>query len=132
MSEATTGLLFGLIGGVLAWVATMLVGQPLYTFLTLRGAAAKLLLMYEHGGEKASISAWLIERENAYRVLGAEMAGFAVTHSQFVNLLRWRGFNPLEAGVNLMALASMSPGDPVRAPTYQNIIDPLRITHWIM
>ena len=63
-----TSLFFGFIGGLLAWLATLALGQPVYRFVNLRRETARLLMLYEiDDHDKATDEKWLNERATAYR-----------------------------------------------------------------
>jgi hypothetical protein len=55
---------WGLVGGIVAWVTTTLLGQPLYRFINLRANAAEVLARYERRdpndpGRDATDASWI-------------------------------------------------------------------------
>jgi hypothetical protein len=76
-------LLFGFVGGFIAWIATTVVGQPLLRFFQLRAQAAHILARYDdqpwidNPEEKPPAEAWLAKRRQAYEEIGSELVAFA-------------------------------------------------------
>jgi hypothetical protein len=60
---------FGILGGVIAWFGTMLIGQPLYELIKLRRRVAWAIHMYdpEIEDDRGTIAGWVDERANSYR-----------------------------------------------------------------
>jgi hypothetical protein len=108
------GFFQGILGGFVAWAATMLVAQPLYALINLRTETARLLHLYEPTGndDRGRLAAWLAERETAYRSCAAQLQALAASHPLVTSLvgrppLHWR---PKEAGEQLATLAPLGPG----------------------
>jgi hypothetical protein len=72
------GFLFGILGGIVAWISTAIIGQPFYELLKLRRETARLLHMYdpEIKDDRATISGWINERADAYRSCAAKLFAF--------------------------------------------------------
>jgi len=131
-------VLWGLIGGFLAWVATAIVGQPFYIFLSLRSEAAKALALYERGpGWQVTAqiesgirrqSEYEEERERAYRACGAQLVAFAATNVVLVSIFRWaRSFNPKSAGEALISLGDMRRGSAEAYEVWETAVSALRL-----
>src|SRR5438105_101922 len=60
---------FGLLGGIIAWFGTMVIGHPFYSLLNLRFETARMLQLYEPPSkdDRGMSAQWLAEREAAYR-----------------------------------------------------------------
>jgi hypothetical protein len=100
--------LFGVLGGCIAWVATMLLGQPLYAFATIRGEIARAL--YLHFSRPANLGAFLREFQRGHQDEFANCAArlIALTSTQPLahHALRGLGYAPNNAAAALMRLAS--------------------------
>jgi hypothetical protein len=104
----------GILGGFIAWVATMLVAQPLYALINLRTETARLLHLHEPTGrdDRNMSAAWLDERSAAYRSCAAQLQASAASQALVTLLvglppLHWQ---PKEAGERLWQLAPLGPG----------------------
>src|SRR5215475_12441530 len=108
------GFLQGILGGFIAWVATMLVAQPLYALGNLRTETARLLHFYDPTGndDRRRSAAWIAERELAYRSCAAQLQALAASHPFVTGLVGLWPFHwlPREAGEQLAALAPLGPG----------------------
>jgi hypothetical protein len=113
------GFWSGLLGGFIAWVATMLVAHPLYVLVNLRTETARLLHLYEptDRDDRGMLAAWLAEREAAYRFCATQLQAFATSQTLVTSIvgrppLDW---HPKEAGEQLWKLAPLGPGADERA-----------------
>lgn len=116
---------WGVIGGMVAWVATTILGQPIYRFVALRAEAAEMLARYERDnsedpGRDARDVNWLAARRHAYHECGSKLVAFAVANVAVAHLLRHRflrgtRYYPRSAGETLMTLGDLSPGSPDRS-----------------
>jgi hypothetical protein len=76
-------LITGFVGGVIAWIVTTIVAQPLQRFFQLRQQAAILLVQYddqawiENPEAKPPSNKWLKERQEALDKVGSELVAFA-------------------------------------------------------
>ena len=98
-----TGVGSGILGGIVAWFATMLVGQPLYQLINLRSQTAWLLHFYDPltHDDRVLSALWVSEREKAYRDHGAKLLVpggrlRARQTSTMATKRRWR--NAMDAG----------------------------------
>ena len=82
-------LLWGLVGGFVAWLATAILGQPIYTFLSLRSEAARLVSLYERPRELPAVftptraiseEAWQTDRRRAYQNCGSHLMGISAAN----------------------------------------------------
>jgi hypothetical protein len=104
----------GILGGIVAWFATMLIGQPFYELIGLRREAARLLHLYEptkQDGRWANATT-LEERSKTYQDCAAKLLAFCSSQSLAsacagLPPLRWQ---PREAGKLLWELAPLAPG----------------------
>lgn len=123
--------ILGICGGVIAWFLTMAIGQPLYSFFSLRSDASLCLVMYEAAGDRAKVPGWLAEQNAAYQRSGANLVSFASTHGICTEMVRRLGYDPRVAGMSLMRLASLSHDDTDRRALYGEIVEALRLKHRI-
>jgi hypothetical protein len=130
--------LFGLLGGVIAWVVTSFFAQPLSTFFNLRAGTAKALARYEdrvdHNPEAPVPSAdWLAERKRTYENCGADLVAFAVSNTVITRLLnrfpyaRFRCY-PRSAGLALLTLSEVRPGTRSSEDLREQVISALKLT----
>ena len=105
--------LSGVAGGIVAWIATMLVGQPLYAFSAMRSEVAKLLHLKFLG--PLNIQSILAEgrdlEQSTLADCGARLMAFASTQPIARWIVESLGFDPRQAGTNLIKLAGESPED---------------------
>jgi hypothetical protein len=104
---------YGLLGGIIAWIATTIIGQPLYKFISLRSQTAKVLARYDDDGSNLS-TIYDANRRTEYADCGADLIAFAATNVSAIWILRklpkgWRCF-PKSAGTNLALSANLQPG----------------------
>jgi hypothetical protein len=128
---------WGLVGGMVAWVATMILGQPIYRFLNLRAEAAEILARYERDnsedpGRDAREVGWQAERKRAYQECGSKLIAFAISNVAATRLIRRRPlrgvrYYPRSAGEALMTLGDLSPGSPDRSTLIQAVISGLQL-----
>lgn len=108
---------WGLLGGIVAWFATMVIGHPFYSLLNLRSETAKVLQLYEPTtkDERGMSTTWLDEREATYRSCAAQLLAFAASQS----VISWIAEGVLHwklrwAAAQLWKLARLGPGDDER------------------
>jgi len=76
-------LFSGFLGGIVAWIITTILGQPIQRFIQLREHAALILARYDNlpwiGNPEAKPpeNNWLEERREAYDKIGSELVAFA-------------------------------------------------------
>ena len=103
----------GLLGGIVAWFGTMVIGHPFYSLLSLRLETARVLQLYEPTSkdDRGMSAPWLAEREAAYRSCAAQLLAFAASQSAVLwiveRVLRWQ---PRSAAEKLWKLAPLGPG----------------------
>lgn len=129
------GFLWGLLGGFIAWLATAILGQPLYTFLNLRSEAAKILALYERQpslpptlspNRAVSLEQWQLERKRSYQECGARLVALGAANFHVVTAILHRmRFYPEAAGMAFLML-SEQPAD-LHAPLEENISSSLRL-----
>lgn len=124
------GIWSGLLGGFIAWIATALIGQPIYMLCNLRGEAAKVLALYEpvppERGRDTSPS-WLEERAAEFKRIGSKLIAFAATHSLASALVKIFGIQSRLAGEAFMQLAEQGPGGDRRPMLRSTIAASLKI-----
>jgi hypothetical protein len=107
------GMFFGLLGGVVAWLGTMVIGHPFYSLLNLRSETARLLQLYDPPtkDDRGILASWLTEREAAYRTCAAQLFAFAASQSVVTwivgKVFQWQ---PRRAAEQLWELAPLGPG----------------------
>jgi hypothetical protein len=113
----------GILGGILAWFATMLFGQPFYELVNLRRKTAEALHMYDPAthDDRATMDGWNAQRADAYRDCAAKLLAFYSTQLIVATIaeraLRWR---LKEAANQLWKLAPLGPS-PERQQLRHNI-----------
>ena len=135
-----SSFVFGILGGIVAWVATTIVAQPLKKFLDLRAEAARLLALY--GDEydftqnlsHTSTADWLAERKKAYAACSAELTGFAFSNSLATRILHRSPIKslrcyPRNAGTSLWSLSEATPGTGAAAELANGVKSALRLTY---
>ena len=132
--------LFGLLGGVVAWVTTEIVLRPLTRFFALRAEAAKALALYEDRfnpdpDAPAPNAEWLVERKLAYEHCGAALVAFATSNSFIARVLRrvpLRHFRyqVRSAGSHLMGLAETDPGTEASYYFRSQTVSALTLWYW--
>jgi hypothetical protein len=108
----------GLLGGIVAWVGTALLGQPLYTLQNLRAEAARLIALYDNADafqRNAADAKWLQRRTEAYEEHGSRLVAFGATHRLLLPIIHIFKIQPISAGYDLISLAYLSPGASDRA-----------------
>jgi hypothetical protein len=109
----------GILGGIVAWVATMLIGHPFYELLNLRRETAQLLHLYEPPGKdnRATIAKWLENRANAYRTCAAKLFAFDSSEMFVVAVAKLPPFRweVKKAAESLWQLAPLGPGASERS-----------------
>jgi hypothetical protein len=119
----------GVFGGFVAWVATMIVGHPLYRFVGLRGEVAKVLHLYcpSVPDGRATEERWKSEREAALRTCTAQLSAFAVTERIPTAIVKVFRLDLQTAAENLNQLAAVSPQNPDRTGLRANVETALKI-----
>jgi hypothetical protein len=128
--------LWGSIGGMVAWVATTILGQPIYRFINLRAEAAEALARYERRDpddpdpDTVDVN-WLAERKRAYRECGSRLVAFAASNVLVTRLLCHpvlrKKYYPRSAGQALIVLGDLSPGAQTRLTARDYVISGLKL-----
>jgi hypothetical protein len=109
----------GILGGIVAWVATMLVGHPFYELLNLRRETAQLLHLYEPPkmDSRATMASWIEDRANAYRTYAAKLFAFDSSETLVVAIAKLPPFkwDLKKAAEYFWQLAPLGPGASERA-----------------
>ena len=129
-------LLSGFIGGVLAWIATTVIGQPMQRFFQLRQQAALVLAKFDdrpwigNPEAKPPDEDWRKERSEAFDKVGSELVAFAdanafIARALHHNILGRNRFYVRSAGENLRTLGKAYPGtqawDQLRRETQRGL-----------
>jgi hypothetical protein len=136
-----SSVLWGLLGGVVAWVSTTIIGTPLFRFFNLRAEAAKVLALFEGCIDPSNPDAdimtdkWLARRRQAYQACGADLIAFAASNSL---LLHWHHrlsprrlrIFPRSAGQALMTLADAKPGTQASHEFHNTVLSALKFRPW--
>jgi hypothetical protein len=122
---------FGILGGIVAWVATMLIGRPFYEAVNLRREAARTLRLYEPEGNdsRRTIQAWLEERATVYQACAANLFAFESSESITAEIVknppfRWQ---LTKAAEYFWQLAPLGPGAPERNQLLSDIAKALHL-----
>jgi len=120
-------IVFGLLGGIIAWIATAVLGQPFYRYCCLRAEAARVLALYEHHDVIRANHEWRAERKRAYQACGSQLMAFAATNVLMTTLLQKMSRHPRVAGETFVTLSELSPDHQYRLSFTQRIIAALRL-----
>lgn len=124
----------------MAWIATTIIGQPLYAFLNLRLEVATLLARFERDdpaetqepAENATYREWLKQRSDAYEACGAQLIAFAASNVLVTKLLnKWKRY-PSAAGSSLITLGNINQRAQVRLVLKEQIISALKLNTTIL
>jgi hypothetical protein len=132
--------LFGLLGGVVAWIATTFFAQPLTRFYSLRAEAAEALAQYEDQidlglEEKFQPSErWIAERRVAYESCGSGLLAFAASNALLAGWFyrfwpKSSRYYARAAGSSLMALANTVPATQASEHFRVQIISALKLRY---
>jgi hypothetical protein len=134
------GVFSGFLGGVVAWIVTTILGQPLQRFLQLRQEAVAAVTLFEQrvwiGNPEAKppTADWLEKRREAYDdKAGTALLTFANTNLFITRTLRQLGryrCNVRSAGENLRTLAKAYPGTQASDGLYRTVLSGLAIKAW--
>jgi hypothetical protein len=121
----------GILGGIVGWIATMLVGHPFYELINLRRETAQTLHFFEPKGKdsRAAIAAWLEERSNAYRICAAKLFAFESSEIIIARITKTFSFrwNLIKAAECLWQLAPLGPGAAERTELRSEIAKSLNL-----
>lgn len=125
-------LLWGFLGGVIAWFATNFVAQPLNTFFNARSGAARALARYgdldRYDPEEEDPSSNVIsDRRKVLADSGAELIAFAHSNQVLTKALQRARFFPQNAGDDLILLSDMKPHGARNDDVRQEIMQHLRV-----
>jgi hypothetical protein len=131
-------LFTGFMGGIVAWIFTTILGQPLQRLIHLRQQAALVLAQYDdlpwigNPEAKPPEDAWIKERREAYDKIGSELVAFADANS-FITRQLYRRFPRRyriyvrNAGDELRTLGATRPGTESWAQTRKSAKSALKI-----
>ena len=114
MSQYILPMIMGMIGGILSWIATNFVGQPIIRFYKLRDHARSSLMFYSNVGlvfenknptEHPDWEKWL-KAESAYRDLASDIQTLALNYPSINRILTLRGYNLEVASRHLIGLSN--------------------------
>lgn len=132
-------LLWGLVGGFIAWIATEFFARPLTRFFALRAETAEALSRYEDRVDPNPdifdpAAEWLAQRKAAYEQCGAGLTGFALSNPFIARRLylfpipRFRYF-ARNAGMALLSLAECRPGGGASESCREQIEAALKLSY---
>jgi hypothetical protein len=138
----TVGSLFtGFIGGIVAWIITTVLGEPIRHFFELRQQAASVLAKYDdlpwigNPDAKPPGEAWLKERREAYDRVGSELVAFADSNTFIARTLhnrllgRYRCY-VRNSGNTLRTLGEAFPGTKAWDTLRRSAMSGLKIAGW--
>jgi hypothetical protein len=107
-------MFLGFLGGIIAWLATSLVGQPVLEFLAARNEAARALARYEgldsyQPDEDESPCEDADARRKLLADAGSRLVAFGYANQPLSKILRRLRFHPQSAGGDLLLLSEMRP-----------------------
>lgn len=134
-------LVSGFVGGVIAWIVTATVGQPLQHFLQLRHDAAFALAQFDESAWSGNPDAepptsdWLIRRTSSFDATGSALLAFAASNILVARALRWRAWGrfrcyPQSAGGSLRMLAEARPGTQTSEQLRRQVLSSLKLARW--
>jgi hypothetical protein len=121
----------GILGGIVAWFATMLFGHPFYELINLRKETARLLHLYDPAikDDRATRTDWLEERKTAYQNCAAKLSAFDSSQCVVTAFAGWcLRWQPREAAEKLWSLAPLGPGATERSHLREGIAKALNLT----
>jgi hypothetical protein len=134
-------LLSGFIGGMVAWLVTTVLGEPIRRLIQLRQESALLLARYDdlpwigNPEAKPPENKWLDERREAYDKIASELIAFADANTFISRQLHHRFLGRYRlyirnAGNSLRTLGATYPGTQSWDQIRQNAMSALRIVGW--
>ncbi|MBB6251041.1 hypothetical protein [Nitrospirillum iridis] len=128
-----SALLWGFLGGVVAWFVTNFISQPLIKIISLRESAAVALARYEnydhHGHEEEDTpEADTIKARNvAFSEVGSQLKAFVISNQIIMKAIHKTTWRPGPAGENLITLSQMPPYGSENWEIRQNIMKHLKL-----
>ncbi|MGA2895748.1 MAG: hypothetical protein ABSE22_23045 [Xanthobacteraceae bacterium] len=134
-------LFSGFLGGIVAWIITTILGQPIQRFIQLREHAALILARYDNlpwiGNPEAKPpeNNWLEERREAYDKIGSELVAFADANTFIARQLhhkilgRYRIY-VRNAGNELRTFGATYPGTESWDQIRKSAMSALKIAGW--
>jgi hypothetical protein len=135
------GILSGFVGGIVAWIVTTILGQPLQRFLQLRQEAAAAVAQFEDRAwignpeAKPPSNEWLDKRREAYDKAGTSLLAFANTNLFVTRALRQRPLGRYRCNIRsaaecLRTLAEAYPGTQSSTQLHRAVLSGLAIKAW--
>jgi hypothetical protein len=128
-------MFWGFIGGVMAWLATNFIGQPIVAFLAARSEAARSMAQFEYldrdeSGESEEFPDSIItDRQKSMAAAGAQLVAFAHANQFLVPVLRKLRLWPQHAGNDLILLSQLKPAGIDNEDVHNRIMRSLRLGH---
>jgi hypothetical protein len=123
--------LWGLAGGVVAWITTTVIAQPLLLFWSLRTEAARVISLYERRGVviPGLDDNRVRTRKLAYEACGSHLVAFDATYGPIIRLITFRRFPfaMLPAGEALIAASTAPEGSAAAAQLRESVVRALRL-----
>jgi hypothetical protein len=127
-----SGFLFGVFGGIVAWFATMLIGQPLYQFRGLRFRVSQSLEKFSpKTGGRWKEPVWMDRARDEFSETSAEIMAFASTQRAIDWLLSdLLGYDLRGAGEALRNLSDIAhaPGSGKRTDLRKKVETDLKLS----
>jgi hypothetical protein len=123
-------LVFGVIGGALAWAVMEVLVRPYQRFMEIRSRAATALEVYERWnpwGEQGPPANWTEERARAYRDSGAEILAFAASEWFMPKILRRQRIDMPDSGFAFLEMSYLDHGAPERKRAREDALRGLRL-----
>jgi hypothetical protein len=125
-------MFWGFMGGVLAWLATNFIGQPIVAFITARNEAARTMAQFEYldrydPDREEFPDSVVTDRQKSMAAAGAQLVAFARANQFLIPFLRKLRFWPQNAGDHLILLSQMRPAGDANEHLRNQIMRALRL-----
>lgn len=129
-----TSFLWGLLGGFIASLATTIVGQPLYLFISLRSETASAMARYERFHTLIGLpnQKWFADRRVAYESCGSRLVSLAATNVTVTKILNKWGFDLQSAGDDLLILSQTGHGQADACVVRDRVVAALRLKLYLL
>jgi hypothetical protein len=127
-------MFWGFVGGVMAWLATSFIGQPIITFIAARSEAARVIALfgeldrYDGDPERDEFPDNIVlDRQKAMAAAGAQLIAFAHANQFLIPFLRKLKFRPQNAGNDLILLSQLKPAGDYNEEVRNRVMRTLRL-----
>lgn len=127
-------VVWGFIGGFIAWLFTNFIGQPIVAFIAARSEAARAMAEFEYldhfDPDEEFPDSVILDRQKSMAAAGAQLVAFAHANQFLVPLLRKLRLWPQHAGNDLILLSQLRPAGVDNEDIRNRIMRSLRLGRW--